>query len=235
MILLDLFSGSRSWSKAFEELDDCECLSLDNDPKHRETTWVVDIHEWEPPERLIGNVDVVCIGVPCTAYSTACKKKTPARFQATRELWLRSFEIARRVLKPNGVMVCENPSRTELTGCKSQPIGDMEIMRPDLFKCEINYCRYSTADRLYPWKKTTLWSNVSLIDHGFVPRLCNCDTRCEVGSFDPRTQRFKHALRMSFAPERCNRGRQSSAWDWSSMPHQLCCEVRDACLNAIHA
>ena len=74
-ILLDLFSGSLSWSKAFAELPDWECISVDNDAKFTETTIICDVLDWEIPERLHGSVDVVTIGVPCTAYSTANKKK----------------------------------------------------------------------------------------------------------------------------------------------------------------
>ena len=113
MILLDLFSGSLSWSKAFAELPGWECISIDNDPKFAETTIVCDVLEWEVPERLHGFVDAVTIGVSCTAYSTANKKKSEEAQEATRVLWRRAFEIADVCLKPNGVFVCKNPSRTE--------------------------------------------------------------------------------------------------------------------------
>ena len=145
-ILLGLFSGSLSWSKAFAELSDWETISIDSDPKYTDTTTIIcDVLEWEVPERLHGSVDVVTIGVPCTAYSTANKKKTEEAQEATRVLWMRAFEIADLVLKPNNsVLVAENPSRSELTGCKSRPIGDMEaLIRPGMYKTQVNYCRYS--------------------------------------------------------------------------------------------
>ena len=131
-ILLDLFSGSLSWTKAFAELPDWQCISVDNDAKFTDTTIICDVLEWEVPERLHGAVDVVTIGVPCTAYSTANKKKSEEAQEATRVLWRRAFEIADLVLKSNGVYVCENPSRTELTGCVSRPVGDMEEIRPGM-------------------------------------------------------------------------------------------------------
>ena len=83
----------------------------------------------------------------------------------------RAFEITGLVPKPNGVFVCENPSRTELTGCKSRPIGDMEaLIRPGMYKTEVNYCRYSTPpEYVFSWKKTTLWSNIDLLRNGFFP------------------------------------------------------------------
>ena len=105
-ILLDLFSGSLSWSKAFAELPDWECIIVDNDAKFTDTTIICDVLEWEVPERLHGSVDVVTIGVPCTAYSTANKKKTEEAQEATRVLWRRAFEIADLSLKPNGCVRC---------------------------------------------------------------------------------------------------------------------------------
>ena len=48
---------------------------MDNDAKFTETTIICDVLEWKVPERLHGSVDVVTIGVPCTAFSTANKKK----------------------------------------------------------------------------------------------------------------------------------------------------------------
>ena len=81
-----LFSGSISWSKAFAELPDWECISIDNDAKFTEATIVCDVLEWKVPERLHGSVGVVAIGVPCTAYSTADKKKSEEKQEATRVL-----------------------------------------------------------------------------------------------------------------------------------------------------
>ena len=141
------------------------------------------------PGRLHGAVDVVTIGVPCTAYSTANKKKALDAQEATKLLWVRAFEIADLVLKPNGAYVCENPSRTELTGCVSRPVGDMEEIRPGMYKTEVNYCRYSepsAPELIYSWKKTTVWSNVCLLRNGFSPLRCTAKLgRCCVGAIDP--------------------------------------------------
>ena len=50
----------------------------------------------------------------------------------TKALWRRAFEVADVVLRPGGVVLCENPARTELAGCASHPRGDMEVLRPAL-------------------------------------------------------------------------------------------------------
>ena len=57
-ILLDLFSGSLSWSKVFVELSGWECISVDNDAKFTDTTIVCAVLEWEVPERLHGACDL---------------------------------------------------------------------------------------------------------------------------------------------------------------------------------
>ena len=231
-VLLDLFSGSMSWSKAFAELPGWECISVDNDPKFTETTVVCDILDWEVPERLHAAVDVVTIGVPCTAYSTANKKKNEEAMEQTRVLWRRAFQIADLVLKPGGVYICENPSRTELTGCNSRPIGDMELIRPGMYTTEVNYCRYSEVpEYIFSWKKTTLWSNVDLTKNGFVPLICKArGERCCVGAIDPKTGCYAHYNRMAFTSYGFNRMNQKL---WATMPRILCREVRDAAIRAI--
>ena len=231
-ILLDLFSGSLSWSKAFGELPDWECISVDNDPKFTETTVIGDILNWDVPERLHGAVDVVTVGVPCTAYSTANKKKNEEAMEATRVLWRRAFQIVDLVLKHGGVYICENPSRTELTGCKSRPVGDMERLRPGMYITEINYCRYSEPpEYVFSWKKTTLWSNVDLTKNGFVPLRCSAkEGRCRVGAIDPRTGYYAHYNRMSFTSYGFDKMSQQL---WATMPRLLCRNVRDAAIRAI--
>ena len=232
-ILLDLFSGSLSWTKAFAELPDWETISIDSDPKYTGTTIICDVLEWEVPERLHGAVDVVTIGVPCTAYSTANKKKTEEAQEATRVLWRRAFEIADLVLKSNGVYVCENPSRTKLTGCKSHPIGDMEaLIRPGMYKTQVNYCRYSEPpENVFSWKATSLWSNKNLIMNNFEPRICTArGQRCCVGEIDPHTGSYAHFNRMAFTSYGYDRMNRKL---WATMPPILCRDVRDAAINAL--
>ena len=234
MILLDLFSGSLSWTKSFAELPDCECISADNDAKFTDTTIVCDVLEREVPERLHGAVGVVTIGVPCTAYSTANKKKSEEKQEATRVLWRRAFEIADLVLKPNGVFVCENPSRTELTGCKSRPVGDMEEIRSGMYKCEVNYCRYSEPpEYVFGWKKTTPWSNIDFLRNGFLPRMCTArGERCCVGAIDPRAGSYAHFNRMAFTSYGYGKMLRKL---WATMPPMLCRDVRDAAIRAVLA
>ena len=153
------------------------------------------------PERLHGAVDWVTIGVPCTAYSTAKKKKSEEAQEATRVLWRRAFEIADLVLKPNGVFVCENPSRTELTGCASRPPGDMDaLIRTGMYNTEVHYCRYSEPPQfIFSWKKTTLWNNADLLRNGFEPLICTArGQRWRVGAIDPITGSYAHFNRMAF-------------------------------------
>ena len=180
-----------------------------------------------------GAVDVVTIGVPCTAYSTANKKKTEEAQEATRVLWMRAFEIADLCLKSNGCVLAENPSRTELAGCKSRPIGDMEaLIRPGMYKTQVNYCRYSTPpEYVFSWKKTTIWSNIDLLRNGFEPLICTArGQRCCVGQIDPRTGSYAHFNRMAFTSYGYDRMNRQL---WATMPPMLCRDVRDAAINAL--
>ena len=174
---------------------------------------------------------MICLGTPCTNVSTANKNKTEEKFRQTEELWARAFELCDLLLKPGGTILCENPSRCESSGCRSRPIGMVDAIRPGLWRCEVNYCRYSTTYQYYSWKRTTIWCNKNLTDR-FVPRVCDRQTRCVVGAVDERTGHFKHFRRMAFCPEVRNRGKQSSDTNregpWGSMPAQLCRNLADA-------
>ena len=132
-LCLDLFCGTKSWSKAFREAG-YVCLSLDCDDRFA-PTWCADIHNWVPPAGLYQNVDVICLGVPCTNVSTANKSKTEAKFRATENLWARSFALCDLLLKADGVILCENPSRCESSGCRSRPVGMVDAIRPNLWRC----------------------------------------------------------------------------------------------------
>ena len=225
--MLDLFAGSKSWSKAFREKGFI-CLSLDLDPRFN-CTWTCDIHEWVPPPNL--RADVICLGTPCQNVSTANKTKTPEKFEQTENLGRRAFELCDALLKDGGIILAENPSRCESSGCRSRPVGMVDTIRPGLWKTEVNYCRYSSPEHLYSWKKTTIWCNENL-SKWFTPKLCNATTRCGVGAIDEATGHFKHFSRMAFVPETRNLHFQTSQknkqGEWGCMPHTLCRDLADA-------
>ena len=118
---------------------------------------------------------------------------------------------------------------------KSRPVGDMEaLIRPGIhmYKCEVNYCRYSELpEYLFSWKKTTLWSNKNLIMNNFEPRICTArGQRCCVGQIDPRTGSYAHFNRMAFTSYGYDRMNRQL---WATMPPLLCRDVRDAVINAL--
>lgn len=228
-LCLDLFCGTKSWSKAFSAKG-YVCLSLDFDPKFA-PTWCADIFEWVPPIGLHKNVDVICLGTPCTNVSTANKAKTEAKFRETEALWARAFALCDLLLKDTGVILAENPSRCESSGCRSRPIGMVDAIRPGLWRCEVNYCRYSTPQQVFSWKRTTIWCSTDLSNR-FQPKVCDKNGRCDVGNVDPETGAYKHYVRMAFCPEARNRTKQRSdtnrRGEWAAMPEQLCRELADA-------
>lgn len=158
----------------------------------------------------------------------------------TKALWRRAFEVADVVLRPGGVFLCENPARTELAGCAthcaSHPRGDMEVLRPGLFKTTVSYCHYSTPEATYSQKPTCIWSNVDLKAHGLVPRYCCAATRCAVGRVREETGKWCHDRRMSFDAwsfrERRTRG-NTHASEWGSMPAPLLVDLRAATERAL--
>ena len=173
-ILLDLFSGSLSWTKAFAELPGWGCISVDNDAKFTNTTIICDVLEWEVPERLHGVVGVVTIGVPCTAYSTANKKKSEEAQEATRMLWRRAFEITDLVLKPNGVFVCENPSRTELTGASHAPSAIWRRCDPACTSAKLTIVVIQNHPYMCSVGRRRLYGAISTC-YGMIS--CHCDAR----------------------------------------------------------
>lgn len=231
-ICLDLWCGSKSFSKGFREKG-FVCLSLDNDPKFN-PTFCVDIFEWQPPPGMYKSVDCICAGPVCTLVSTARKCKDDEGFALTKRFWERTFELVDLLLKPGGVAIFENPGRTEVSSnkCRGFPIGIVEQLRPSLWSTTVNYCMYSTEDRMFSNKETKIWSTHNLEQFGFQPRRCTSKTRCAVGRINPKTNCYIHNKRLTFVPEARNRGLQSSESTrhgrWSEMPHGLIVDLAQA-------
>ena len=140
--LLELFSGTGSVGKAFEELG-WEVTSLDVDPKARPTI-CADICAWEPiPMFAPGYFDMIWASPVCTEYSRALTRR-PRKLEDGDRLAIRALEII-RVLQPR-FWAIENPQ----TGLLKT--------RPFMFGLpwvDVTYCQYG-----FSYKKTTcIWRN----------------------------------------------------------------------------
>ena len=160
MRLLELFAGTGSIGRAFEEAG-WEVISLDIDPKSGATI-TADILEWDYTVYEKGHFDAAWSSPVCTMYSIAqTRAKTPRDLVWADSLVRRTLEII-EYFQPK-VWAFENPATSLLK--------DREVVRGIPFK-DVSYCKYS-----YPYKKPTrLWTNSQV----WVPRpMCTRRTPCE--------------------------------------------------------
>ena len=94
MLLLELFCGTKSVGRAFEEYG-FEVVSLDRDPKFQPTI-CTDILEWDYTCYPPGYFDVIWASPECTQYSIArSNAKIPRNLECADSLVQRALEIMR--------------------------------------------------------------------------------------------------------------------------------------------
>jgi len=179
MRVLELFSGSRSFSKVAEKRNhDVYCV--DNVP-YPNTDWVGDIREFDFGllPLIWGNVDVVWASPPCTAFSVACIGKkwvkgevfTPKTLDALHgiQILYRTINIIQRLqdLKPSLLFYIENP-RGKM---RKSPIWDTFSNK----RRTVTYCQYGDT-RMKP---TDIWTN----DFRWNPKpMCKNGDPCHVSA-----------------------------------------------------
>ena len=215
MRLLELFSGTQSVGRAFQELG-WEVVSLDILPG---ATIQADILDWDYKAYPPGYFHCVHASPPCTEYSRA---KTTG---------VRNLELADRILQRTldvityfdaPVFILENP----YTGMMKD--------RPCMFLMQrylkvVTYCSYGTLFK----KSTAIWSS---LDHHWSPRpVCTKANSC-ASMVDGR-----HAMTAQRAPGRVAGVRRRSADDTCSLdmlhalPAELCLELAEAATRAVVA
>ena len=153
MKILELFSGTQSISKVFEQKG-WEIFTVDNNPYFEEiTTWKVDILTITAQDILdkFGKPDVIWASPPCTTFSVASigkhwnKDNTPKTKDAEIGLLIleKTIEII-KALKPKYFFI-ENP----MGKMRKMPI--MEQFN----KYTVTYCQYGDK-RMKP---TDIWTN----------------------------------------------------------------------------
>lgn len=155
MRLLELFSGTKSVSKAVGHLYD-EVVSVDilnkNNPTH-----CVDILQWDYKQYPVGYFDAIWASPPCTEYSFILHSR-PDR---PRNLVLAN-NIVKRTLE---IIEYFNPDKWFIENPQTGLLKEQDIMLGIPYY-DIDYCRYSE------WgyrKRTRIWT----CKDNFKPLLCN--------------------------------------------------------------
>jgi hypothetical protein len=183
--LLELFSGTGSMGRAFEDIG-WDVTSVDLNYKACPTIHC-DILELCAGEVLEhGNVDLIWSSPPCTHYSCArTYAKTPRDLEGSDTLVAKVLDLADEL---NCYFMIENPHSGLL---KTRPVVqgiNMEVL---------DYCRYGTAYR----KRTAIWTNS---DWSPQRPLCNKDCASSDGKKHTRkAQRsgpgYHHSLEELYA------------------------------------
>lgn len=154
MRLLELFSGTKSVSKAVGHLYD-EIVSVDILNKNKPTIWT-DILLWDYRIYSPGYFDAIWASPPCTEYSKA-KTKGIRDIELANSIVKRTLEII-EYFKPDKWFI-ENPE----TGM----LKDQDFMLGIPFY-DVDYCQYGKEYR----KRTRIWT----LKDNFNARICNKNT-----------------------------------------------------------
>jgi site-specific DNA-cytosine methylase len=157
MKILELFSGTKSVSKAYPNLD---IVSLDIIDKHKPTI-VCDILEWDyKKDYAEGYFDIVWASPPCIEYSILKNNTGMAtNLELADKIVLKTLEII-DYFKPKKWFI-ENPQ----TGL----LKKREFMK-DIPFYDVDYCRFS--DWGYR-KRTRIWTNTK-----YENKLCLKEGKC---------------------------------------------------------
>jgi site-specific DNA-cytosine methylase len=155
MRLLELFSGTKSVSKAIGHLFD-EVVSLDNLEKF-DPTICSDILTWDYTIYPPGYFNAIWASPPCTEYSLIlCSRPDRPR----------NLDLADRIVQRTlDIIDYFNPERWFIENPQTGLMKDREMIF-GLPYYDIDYCRYS--DWGYK-KRTRIWTNIDT----FNAKLCN--------------------------------------------------------------
>ena len=199
MKCLDLFSGTRSIAKAFEQAG-WEVFTIELDKQHKDISWYVDIMQVTPQDIItrFGHPDVIWASPPCEKFSVA----------SISHYWTKGSNIPKTDESKAALQLLEHTVNLikELEPTFyfiENPRGKMRKMdcMLDLPRYTVTYCQYGDT-RMKP---TDIWTNHPCPN--FKPPCKNGDTCHEPA---PRgsstgTQGLKGAIERSRIPEQlCN-------------------------------
>ena len=199
MRLLELFSGSKSVSKAVGSVYD-EIISIDIIQKYNPTV-CCDILNWNYKQFPPGYFDAIWASPPCCEYSC---------LNYTHPEKIRNLELADSLVqKAIEIIDYFQPEKWFIENPESGLLKDRDFMLGIPFY-DVDYCQYS--DWGYR-KRTRIWTAVD-----FKPKLCNKDCPNKVGN------RHKKALGNSEYKEYWERGTERQLQRYA-IPPQLIKEL----------
>jgi len=157
--ILDLFCGTKSWSKPFEDMG-WEVQTLDHNPRFR-PSMCCDMLEWNPHEFPPGYFDVIVASPPFQSFSCANYKR-PKGLHAGDCLVLQTLR-AIEYLQPS-VWFLENPRSGDLVHrpyMRNIPYADFDY-------CEFPEWGYKNPTRI--WGSPQISHVKSVICHGWLQK-----------------------------------------------------------------
>lgn len=204
MKILELYAGTRSIGKAFEELGH-EVFSIDYDEQHENIDWYADINDVTAEEILkrFGKPDIIWASPDCTTYSIAAishhrikeesgNLKPKSEYAAQCDITNSHTHTLIKELKPKFWFI-ENPRGG---------MRKMDFMK-GLPRYTVTYCQYGD-ERMKP---TDIWTNHP--NPKFKP-MCKNGDKCHVSA--PRGSKTG------------TQGRKGSV-ERSVIPHELCLHI----------
>jgi len=198
--ILDLFSGTRSIAKAFEQHGGCAVFTVDNDTRHKGIDWYEDILKVTAGDILdrFGKPNVIWASPPCTSYSIAAIAHHRTREESGNLLPKSELAKTSDALVKHTLALIEelNPAFWFIENPRGG-LRKMDFMQR-LPRFTVTYCQYGDK-RMKP---TDIWTNHP--NAQFLP-MCKKGAACHEAA--PRgsktgTQGLSGAVLRSVIPEK---------------------------------
>ncbi len=202
MKILELFAGTRSIGKAFEERNHI-VYSIEWDKRHKNIDWYVDIGTITTQDIInrFGIPDVIWCSPDCTSYSIAAishhrKKEEDGNLAPVSEYAKFCDNVNQNVLNIINELLQLNPNLIYFIENPRGGLRKMNFMK-DLPRYTVTYCQYGDS-RMKP---TDIWTNHP--NPNFKPMCKNgdkCHTPAPRGS-KTGTQGLKNSIERSKIPK----------------------------------
>ena len=207
--ILELFAGSRSFSKVAEDRFGCRTFTIDKEPFDK-INLVADI-EFIKREDIPFVPDIIWASPPCTSYSIAAISHHRNGIVPVSKFAVKSDKLLENTVKLIKQYLIANPL---LSFFIENPVGMMRKMPilKQFDRATITYCRYGDS-RMKP---TDIWTNTLA-------------TWYNINGWHPRAKCFNgnHKCHHESAPRGSKTGTQGLKNDYerSIVPEQLCLEI----------